>query len=103
MEHMQRHPLTIVFNTRDTIDTIDSIARKHNASRTETLNTLLALYDEDAFNKELPNTVSKMAEQKKTLLEQAKANRRETRRLATLLNNNPELLEKLKKELANEE
>jgi DNA-binding transcriptional regulator YbjK len=103
MEHMQRYPLTIVFNTRETIDTIDSIARKHNASRTETLNTLLALYDEDTFNKELPNVLTKMAEKKKALLEQTQANRKETRKLAALLNDNPELLAKFKRELANEE
>jgi hypothetical protein len=102
-ERMKRHSLSIIFNSKDPIDIFDDIAKKHNSSRTETFHTLLEIYNEDEFNKALPNAKKKMADRKKALLDQAKANRRETRRLATLLNNNPELLEKLKKELANEE
>lgn len=92
----------MAFNTPEPLEQVNEIARIHNCSRTDTVMTLLAMYSADVFSKELPKTLDKRKLEKKMLIEESKRKRKEARELAVLLNDNPELLERLKKELAND-
>jgi hypothetical protein len=100
---MEKFTLSMAFNTTEPLEQVNEISRIHNCARTDTVMTLLAMYDADAFSKQLPKTIEKRKQEKKILIEESKRKRRETQELAALLNKNPELLERLRKELANDD
>lgn len=97
-----RHVFSCSFAYEEPLLRVNEIARIHNCSRTDVLETLLQMYNAESFSAELPKFLNKKKEQKKALLAESRKKRNETKELATLLNNNPELLERLKRELAND-
>lgn len=99
---MEKFTLSMAFNTNEPLEEVNEIARIHNCSRTDAVMTLLAMYDKDTFSRTLPSVLEKRKAQKKELIEESKRKRHEAKKIAAMLDKNPELLEQLRKELADD-
>lgn len=98
----QRHVFSCSFPTEEPLKQVNEIARHHNCSRNDVIETFLMMYTPELFSETLPKFIEKKKQIKRKTMEVVREKRKQTKEITELLKNNPELLDKLKKELADD-
>ena len=91
---------SVVFGSKFPIDKINELIAKHECSRADVLEVFLRhFYTPQEFGKRLSEWLTEKQKIRQETLQANREKLKEGRRLVKLLQDNPEMMEKLKKEL----